>query len=65
MGMNTTLAHLDLSHNNITAKELNELGNNTKDNHTLIGLHLTGNEASIDGAGYINTFSSVTMITSH
>lgn len=65
MSMNTTLIHLDLSHNNITSLELNELGNNIKDNHSLIGLHLTGNEACIDGAGYINTFSSVTMMTSH
>jgi len=49
--MSTTLIHLDLSHNNIGSNELNELSNNLKDNHTLVGLHLTGNECTIDGMG--------------
>lgn len=51
MQTNSTLIHLDLSHNNISSKELTELSNNIKDNHTLVGLHLTGNEAKVDGAG--------------
>jgi len=65
MQTNSTLIHLDLSHNNNSSKELTELSNNIKDNHTLLGLHLTGNEAKVDGAGYINTFKSPLMITSH
>lgn len=45
---------------------MTELKNNIKDNHTLIGLHLTGNEAEIDGAGYIHPFvNDLKSITSH
>ena len=49
----TFLLHLDLSHNYITYKECEVLGTGLEQNHTLMGLHLAGNECNLDSKGFI------------
>jgi len=48
---NTTLKHLDISHNMITSKHFTEFIESIKQNHTLVGLHVLGNEITIDMDG--------------
>jgi len=47
------LFHLDLSYNSIGAPDCGILGDGLKRNHTLFGLHLTGNEATVDELGFV------------
>ena len=54
--INQNLIHLDLSHNNIDCRELTEMKKGLDQNHTLLGLHLAGNEGSVDALGFINPF---------
>lgn len=50
---NETLIHLDLSHNNIDSRELEVMSEGLTENHTILGLHLIGNEGDIDPQGFI------------
>ena len=47
------LVHLDLSYNSIQADACEILGQGLRQNHTLLGLHLVGNEAAVDAAGFV------------
>jgi len=47
------LFHLDVSYNSLRAVDCAHLGESLKHNHTLFGLHLSGNEASIDDVGFV------------
>lgn len=49
----TVLFHLDLSYNGFCSAHCAALGEALRHNHTLFGLHVTGNEASIDDVGFI------------
>ena len=42
LNVNNTLLHLNLSHNAFCAKECDIIGESLRDNHTLLGLHITG-----------------------
>jgi Ran GTPase-activating protein (RanGAP) involved in mRNA processing and transport len=42
LNVNNTLLHLNLSHNAFCAKECDIIGGSLRDNHTLLGLHITG-----------------------
>lgn len=53
MGMNQFLKHLDLSHNYIKEKECEVIGEGLKDNHHILGLHMQGNDCTVDAKGYI------------
>jgi len=50
---NKTLIHFDLSFNNFKVGDIRHLGEALKLNHTLLGLHLMGNEAKVDELGYV------------
>lgn len=50
---NTTLRHLDLSYNNLTKSDCEIFANLLKDNHELIGLHMLGNECSVNSQGFV------------
>ena len=45
------LLHLDLSQNQLDAKDCDLISIGLKQNHTLLGLHMTGNQASVDCYG--------------
>jgi len=48
-----SLLHLDLSYNNINAEDCMILAQALRDNHTLFGIHLIGNEAAVDDLGFV------------
>lgn len=50
---NTTLFHLDVSFNHIQAQDAKELPQKLEQNHTLFGLHIVGNEFTIDDLGFV------------
>ena len=48
------LIHLDISHNNINYVDCKLLSEKVKSNHTILGIHLDGNEMEINELGFIN-----------
>ena len=54
--INQNLIHLDLSHNTLDSRELAEMKIGLDQNHTLLGLHLAGNEGTVDALGFIIPF---------
>ena len=53
LSVNQTLQHLDLSNNYIKEKECEIIGEGLKDNHHIFGLHMQGNDCTVDAKGYI------------
>ena len=47
------LVHLDLSQNNLSALTCSQIGELIKDNHSLYGIHMHGNNWYVDGFGFI------------
>jgi len=54
----SSLVHLDLSYNSLRAEDCRVLAEGLRDNHSLIGLHLVGNAASVDADGFVVAASS-------
>ena len=50
---NATLLHLDLSHNHFKEKDCGVLALGLEQNHTILGIHMLGNEAATDEKGFI------------
>ncbi|CAK4473298.1 unnamed protein product [Aphanomyces euteiches] len=50
---NKVLAHLDLSNNALDAKACAILTSALLTNHTILGLHMTGNQAKVDARGFL------------
>ena len=48
---NDTLLHLDLSQNQLDAQDCAIIGVGLRENHSLLGLHMTGNQGSVDSYG--------------
>ncbi|CAG9334034.1 unnamed protein product [Blepharisma stoltei] len=53
LGNQRELRHLDLSYNYLTQQECLNIGEGLKKNHTLLGIHLQGNECQVDSKGFI------------
>lgn len=47
------LFHVDISYNGFIADDCAIIAAGLKDNHTLFGIHLTGNEATVDDLGFV------------
>ena len=47
------LIHLDISHNNINQIDSAYISEEVKSNHTILGIHVDGNEMTIDELGFI------------
>ena len=45
---NKTLMHCDISHNMLQYLEMSIIGDGLEYNHTLLGLHVKGNDAYVD-----------------
>jgi hypothetical protein len=56
--MNKSLVHLDISHNNFQAEEIKVMGEGLNKNHTILGIHSSGNECTTDGLGFVNEFDT-------
>ena len=52
-GENTSLLHLDLSNNYFTLEECTLLADSLNCNHTILGLHMDGNDCSVDSKGFL------------
>jgi Ran GTPase-activating protein (RanGAP) involved in mRNA processing and transport len=50
------LVHLDISHNNIPREDCEHLAHCVKSNHTILGIHVDGNEMTIDSLGFLHTY---------
>lgn len=50
---NRSLLHLDISHNQFKADDMEVIGDGLKENHTLLGLHAVGHNSEIDHNGFI------------
>ncbi|DAZ92574.1 TPA: hypothetical protein N0F65_012804 [Lagenidium giganteum] len=50
---NKVLSHLDLSNNHLDMEDCNILARQLEYNHTLVGLHMSGNCGSMDSRGYL------------
>jgi hypothetical protein len=50
---NTGLIHMDFSNNGFTATEIEVIAEGLKENHTLLGIHMLGNEAATDAMGFV------------
>ena len=50
---NVNLIHLDFSHNYFDSRELEVINEGLSDNHTILGLHMAGNEGETDAQGFI------------
>lgn len=45
--------HVDFSNNGFSAKEIEIIAEGLKENHTLLGIHMLGNEATTDAMGFV------------
>ena len=65
--VNKTLIHLNLSHCDISRYECLIMKQGLKDNHTLLGLHMIGNEMNTNALGFLhddtNNLGASHMIT--
>lgn len=50
---NSSLTHLNLSHNHLTAEDCKVIGEGLEHNHALLGLHISGNEGRLDAFGHL------------
>lgn len=50
---NQTLIHLDFSNNDFAAPEVEIIAEGLKENHSIMGIHMIGNEAVTDAMGFI------------
>jgi len=51
--MNKKLRHLDISYNKFTMEEIELIGEGLKANHTILGIHVEGNQGYYDHKGYL------------
>ena len=49
----TELIHLDISYNNINFVDSKAISENIKDNHTILGIHVDGNDMWVDELGFV------------
>ena len=50
---NHSLIHLDISHNNLNYVDCEYLSKKIVKNHTILGIHVDGNELTIDDLGFL------------
>jgi Ran GTPase-activating protein (RanGAP) involved in mRNA processing and transport len=53
LSQNTTLTHLDLSQNQLSSADCGVIGEGLRNNHSLLGLHITGNGGKVDAYGQL------------
>ena len=52
---NKALIHVDLSHNNLKKEDCELMEEGLKDNHTILGFHMLGNDVNTNSLGYFNS----------
>lgn len=59
------LVHLDISHNNIGFVDSQHISEEVKYNHSILGIHLDGNDMTIDSLGFITAVQKENHDKSH
>ena len=62
---NNPLVHLDISNNNLPFEDCNLIAKESKNNHSLLGIHLDGNEMTIDSLGFITPIKKKNLSIIH
>lgn len=62
--VNVKLIHVDISHNKFTSVDCERLAGGLEKNYTILGLHVEGNHAEIDGKGHLHTKEEIDTHTS-
>ena len=52
--MNKTLIHVDIGNNNLEWLEMEIISDGLNKNHTILGIHVSGNRARVDSLGFIH-----------
>lgn len=60
---NGFLRHVDLSYNSMDANECQIFGEAIKENHTVWGLHMMGNDCIIDSFGFVRPKAKTKVAT--
>lgn len=47
---------MDMSHNNFDSRELDIMEVGLKDNHSILGIHMIGNECEINALGFMKPY---------
>lgn len=55
---NKTLIHIDLSHNNFMEQDCKVIEDGLKENHTIYGIHMVGNEINTNSQGFFKDSQS-------
>jgi len=63
LNLNSKLIHLDISHNNMDSNDSKFLCEEVKQNHSILGLHVDGNEMRVDDLGFL--FPTNNKVNSH
>ena len=50
---NLTLLHVDISFNGFSAEDMIAIGDGLRENHSLFGCHIEGNNARMDALGFV------------
>lgn len=53
---NRRLVHLDISFNAFDSKEIEVISTGLKENHTLLGIHVDGNDCTVNSLGFLEAF---------
>ena len=53
LNKDTELLHLDISYNNINYIDAEKIAEHIKQNHTILGIHVDGNEMEVDELGFV------------
>lgn len=65
---NKSLIHVDISHNKMLKIDMEIIAEGLKDNHTIMGIHVSGNAAHVDNQGFVvasdETYKADSMFTS-
>ena len=65
LALNTTLVHVDFSFNNFKEHDIRIIGEGLKENHSILGIHLMGNEAKVDELGFVTPEKVMDAATCH
>lgn len=55
---NYNLLHLDISFNGFSAEDMMVISDGLRENHTLIGCHIEGNNAKMDSLGFVHPITT-------
>eukprot|EP00347_Sterkiella_histriomuscorum_P005610 403355936 len=62
---NQSLLHVDLTHNSLNSGELEIIAQGLQNNHTILGIHMLGNEGETDTQGFVKVIKKKQVSKSH